>query len=183
MSEKTILASRSNGALSKGPITEQGKRNSSRNSLRHGLLAKTVVLAEESVDRFKDLLASYMDEYHPTTASQVSLVETMAVARWRQLRVWAVQKTALDRDMAHQDPNLGPPAVRALNAMSNPSDHLIRYEIAFDRQFSRALARLLELQSLSRNKGLEPYNPDTQPGETWFGPEEIFSHQTTPVSD
>ena len=44
-----------------------------------------------------------MDEYKPSTASQVSLVETMAVARWRQLRVWGVQKAGMDRDMALQD--------------------------------------------------------------------------------
>ena len=42
---KQIAASQSNGALSNGPISIQGKLNSSRNSLRHGLLARVVVLA------------------------------------------------------------------------------------------------------------------------------------------
>src|SRR5579863_6269880 len=87
-SDKQIQTSKTNGALSRGPVTAPGKRNSARNSLRHGLLAQTVVLKEEAEDRFLDLLAGYMDEYNPRTASQVSLVETMAVARWRQLRVW-----------------------------------------------------------------------------------------------
>ena len=101
--DKQIQASRTNGALSRGPVTEQGKRNSAGNSTRHGLLAQTVVLDEEDADRFQELLASFMDEYKPSTASQVSLVETMAVARWRQLRVWGVQKAGMDRDMALQD--------------------------------------------------------------------------------
>jgi len=79
--DKQIQASRTNGALSRGPATEQGKRNSASNSTRHGLLAQTVVLDEEDADRFQELLASFMDEYKPSTASQVSLVETMAVAR------------------------------------------------------------------------------------------------------
>ena len=78
------------------------------NGSRHGLLSQTVVLEEESTTRFEELLTGYMDEYQPATASQVSLVETMAVARWRQLRVWGAQKTAMDRDMALQDPNIGP---------------------------------------------------------------------------
>jgi len=39
---QTNPASRANGAKSKGPVTDQGKLNSSRNSTRHGLLAATI---------------------------------------------------------------------------------------------------------------------------------------------
>ena len=69
----------------------------------------------------------------------------MTVARWRQLRIWGAQKTAIDRDMALQDPNVGPAPVRALAALRGTPESacapelLLRYEIAFDRQFSRAL--------------------------------------------
>ncbi len=96
-----------------------------------------MVQEEESADRLLELLAAYMDEYQPTTASQVSLVETMAVARWRQLRVLGAQKTAMDRDMTLQDPNVGPASVRALLALrgspesSCPPDVLLRYEVCF----------------------------------------------------
>jgi len=153
-SDKQIQASKTNGARSRGPITAQGKRNSARNSTRHGLLAQIVVLEEESADRFQELLAAFMDEYQPRTASQVSLVETMAVTRWRQLRVWQAQKTAMDFDVAHQDRSVGPKSVRALLALLGsrqsafPQEVLLRYEIAFDRQFSRALTSLQALQSL-----------------------------------
>jgi hypothetical protein len=171
-SDKQFRASQANGALSRGPVTEQGKRNSAGNNFRHGLLAQTVVLEEESTERFLELYAAFIDEYQPRTASQVSLVETMVVARWRQLRVWGAQKTAMDRDMALQDPSVGPPAVRALLALrgspesSCPPDVLLRYEIAFDRQFSRALARLLTLQSLPARQTV-PYHPETPAGQTW----------------
>ena len=53
---KQIAASRANGARSKGPVTAQGKRNSSRNSIRHGLFADTIVLEEEKKDEFFELL-------------------------------------------------------------------------------------------------------------------------------
>jgi len=172
-SDKQIQASKTNGALSGGPVTEQGKRNSSRNSLRPRLLAQTVVLEEESKPRFLELLAAYMDEYKPRAASQVSLVETMAVARWRQLRIWGVQSASLDRDMALQDPNVGPAPIRALAALRGspdslcPPEVLLRYEIAFDRQFSRALSRLLTLQSLPVARQPIPYHPETPAGQTW----------------
>src|ERR1035438_10434004 len=153
MTPKQIQAARTNGARSKGPVTDAGKKNSARNSTRHGLLAETVVLEEESTERFLDLLAELMDEHQPSTATQVCLVETMAVARWRQLRVWGAQKTAMDRDMALQDPAVGPATVRILTALRGsaenlcPPEVLLRYEVAFDRQFSRALTRLLALQA------------------------------------
>jgi hypothetical protein len=172
-SNKQIQASKTNGALSQGPTTEKGKRNSSRNSTRHGLLSQTVVLEEESTDRFLELHAAYMDEFQPRTASQVSLVETMAVARWRQLRVWGAQKTAMDRDMSLQDPSVGPPSVRALLALrgspesSCPPEVLLRYEIAFDRQFSRALTRLLTLQAQPSARQTAPYHPASPAGQTW----------------
>ena len=173
MSPKQIQASRTNGARSRGPLTEQGKRNSALNSRRHGLLARTVVLEEESTERFLELLAGYVDEYQPSAASQISLVETMAVARWRQLRVWGAQKTAMDRDMALQDPSLGPAPVRVLVALhgspdnSCPPELLLRYEIAFDRQFSRALARLLEIQSRPAARQPIAYHPISPTGQTW----------------
>jgi hypothetical protein len=177
-SDKQIQASKANGALSRGPITESGKRNSARNHIRHGLLAQTVVLEEEVASRFRELLAAYMEEYQPRTASQVSLVETMAVARWRQLRVWGAQKAGMDRDMALQNPNVGPACVRALLAFRGspdtfcPPEVLLRYEIAFDRQFSRALTRLLALQSLPAARQPLPYHPETPAGQTWKDEEE-----------
>ncbi len=142
---KQIAASRANGALSKGPVSIQGKLNSSRNSLRHGLLARTIVLEEESTDRFLELLRALIEEFHPASATQLMLVETMAVARWRQLRLWGLQKVAMDKEIALQDPAIGTPEVRAALAFKASSDSLqpdliLRYDVAFDRQFSRALA-------------------------------------------
>ena len=131
-SEKQIRASRENGARSRGPITPQGKRNSSRNATRHGLLSRTVILPDESEDRFQLLRNGFMDEFQPYTQAQNTLVETLATARWRQLRAWGAQKTALDRGMADQDPAARPPQFL-----------LLRYEIAFDRKFNRALSHLL----------------------------------------
>jgi hypothetical protein len=161
------------------------KQNSACNSTRHSLLAQTVVLEEEATDRFLDLLVAYMDEHQPNTASQVSLVETMAVARWRQLRVWGAQKTAMDRDMALQDPNVGPAPVRVLAALRGtpespcPPEVVLRYEIAFDRQFSRALTRLLALQSRKAADPPHPYHPQSPTGQTW-NEENIATAKRTP---
>lgn len=145
---------------------------------RNRLLAATVVLAEEAEDRFLDLLQSFIDGLQPATATQLSLVETMAVARWRLLRIWGVQKAAIDREMALLDPNLGPPSVRIIFALGGSSSSpnpcapelLMRYEVAYDRQFSRALSRLLQLQSRPRQTEAVPYFPESISGHTWKTP-------------
>ncbi len=43
----------------------------------------------------------------------------------------------------------------------------LRYDIALDRQFSRALARLLDLQSRPAPKTSAPYFPTSLAGHTW----------------
>ena len=130
-SEKQIQASRINGAHSRGPVTAQGKRNSSGNNLRHGFSARDSSLDDNPPAAFLTLKAKYVAEVHPTTA----------------------EKRALDKAMARQNTNSAGPrgsesGVRRDLAFENASDchALLRYQIAFDLQFKRALARLMALQ-------------------------------------
>ena len=164
---KQIQASRANGARSKGPTTAQGKRNSSRNSIRHGLLAETVVLKEEHTGRFFDLLNDLIADHQPVSATETMLVETIAVANWRRSRIWGMQKENFDHDVASCDVDTDSPALCAVLALrSSPEsirshELLLRYEVAFDRQISRALARLQKLQE--KRPAIQPYQAETTP--------------------
>jgi len=53
--EKQIEANRLNAQKSTGPRTPQGKVHVSRNSLRHGMRARAVVLPKEDEGRFHQL--------------------------------------------------------------------------------------------------------------------------------
>jgi hypothetical protein len=79
-SEKRILSSRANGALSRGPTSPAGKQASSLNAIRHGLLAKCVVLTNESRENFDILMAQHIDRYRPADDVELSVVEEMASA-------------------------------------------------------------------------------------------------------
>ena len=53
---KQINANRKNALLSKGPKTDLGKLNSSKNSLKHGLTAKQLVIGEDlnEFEKYRD---------------------------------------------------------------------------------------------------------------------------------
>jgi hypothetical protein len=154
---KQIQASRANGAKSKGPVTAQGKRNSSRNSIRHGLLAETIVLEAEKEDAFLEFLEELFEEHQPQTPTEAMLVDTIAAASWRQSRIWGMQKVAFDHDVASSMSDTDSDPLRAVMALRNSPDNvrthelMLRYEVAFDRQISRALLRLQQIQERREN--------------------------------
>jgi hypothetical protein len=53
LSEKQLAANRANALKSTGPRTEAGKARSSRNAVRHAMLARSVLLRCESAERFR----------------------------------------------------------------------------------------------------------------------------------
>ena len=179
---KQTEASRANGAKSKGPVTPQGKRNSSRNSTRHGLLAETIVLEAEHTGRFLELLDALVEEHQPRTPTETMLVDTIAVARWRQDRIWGMQKVAFDHDIATCDAETDSSPLRAVLTLRGSPESvrthelLLRYEIALDRQISRSLLRLHQLQdrnSKNAERSSKPAKEPTAPHSVSRGLEEF----------
>jgi hypothetical protein len=151
-----IAASRANGGRSRGPVTAAGKLASARNAVKHGLLSEHVLLRGEKLDTFLNLTADLYDEFQPSTAFERSLVDSMATARWRQRRIWNIEREAMDaRLAAEHDKNraaqLRPAVLTALafGGLANDTrtlDLVNRYETRFDRQYLRAHRRLVEVQ-------------------------------------
>jgi hypothetical protein len=156
-SDRRIQASRANGAKSKGPKTLAGKLRSSRNSRRHGLLARTIVLDNERPSAFAALLSSFEFELDPAGEIEQGCVENMAVARWRMMRLWGIEKAGFEFEMSKQPPGLHDAATRAAIAFrslcddSRAADLLNRYETRYDRQYTRALNTLLKLKNFQTN--------------------------------
>jgi hypothetical protein len=157
MSKKSETA-RINGAKSHGPSTHEGRAKSSRNSLRHGLSAKSVVLPHEDAAQFHQLLDAHIDQFHPRTDVEMELVEAMAVARWRLRRICAVETslltTELDRrqeDIAREpeyktgDDRLAY-VFKKLADNSQSLNVLVRYEGTLNRSYDRAFKQLQTLQ-------------------------------------
>ncbi len=202
-SERRIAANRANGAKSRGPVTPEGKlravansalstgprtpegkARSSRNSLRHGLLARSIVLDGESVNMFREILIDLEDELRPDSPVERRFVETMAISEWRRLRLLSLEKEHLAMEMERQqkafldtvanpaDPDAAAPddksvaveinpartlvqAFQVITGQSRASELLSRYENRHDRQYSRALAGLRAHRAEKRRMSAE----------------------------
>ena len=107
---------------------------------RHAMLATTFVFDEEHKDRFREL------------------VETMAISRWRQMRLWGLEKNILMQEMETNDDSAGAntepltlpgraaQAFRTLAAGGNGLQLILRHEAQSFRSFFRCLKTLNDLQ-------------------------------------
>ncbi len=116
-----------------------------RNATTHGLLANTVLIEGESRSRFLQLVASLVNEFEPSTPSEHMLVETMAVARCRLLRIWTLEAAAINHEQRRQsgtDADANPPVRTAMAvdklAERKGRENLSRNEVRYDRQYHRA---------------------------------------------
>jgi hypothetical protein len=99
-------ASRENGTLSKGPKTAEGKKRSSINAARHGLLAKSVVISEESREAFDNHHQKFLSKFDPTDGVEHGHVEEMVTASWLMRRLWTIENRLVEHAIAnHHDPD------------------------------------------------------------------------------
>jgi hypothetical protein len=161
LSDKRIAANRANSLKSTGPTSIEGKRNTSRNATRHGILANHVLIQGESRERFAALINSFEAEFQPETPSERLCVEKMATSQWRLMRLWAVESAGITHEMRRQHDSMSdedPPtramlAIRAIGDNGRHMDIMSRYEHRFDRQYYRAIEafyRLRQARAIAR---------------------------------
>jgi hypothetical protein len=77
-----------------GPRAEEGKQQSRRNALRHGLTAETVIGGVENVEDYTGFEAAIIADYDAQTAVERELILRVASLLWRSRRAIAIE-TAL----------------------------------------------------------------------------------------
>jgi hypothetical protein len=102
MSLTKAESARINGAKSRGPKTEAGKRKSAMNACKHGLTSRLVVQNNEDDEQFQLLLAAFIEKFQPSDAVEHELVFEAAAARFQLRRVWALETAAIDLQMNTQ---------------------------------------------------------------------------------
>src|SRR3974377_1766609 len=76
-------ANRRNARLSTGPVTEEGKKRSRQNALRHGLTAETVIDTLEDAGDYAAFEMAVTADYDAQSAVERELVLRLASLLWR----------------------------------------------------------------------------------------------------
>jgi hypothetical protein len=88
---RQIEANRRNAQLSTGPVTEEGKRRSRHNAVRHGLTAETVIDALEDAEDYAAFEMAVTADYDAQSAVERELVLRLASLLWRLRRATAIE--------------------------------------------------------------------------------------------
>src|SRR6266436_2896617 len=88
---RQIEANRRNARLSTGPVTEEGKRRSRQNALRHGLTAETVIDALEDAEDYAAFEMAVTADYDAQSTVERELVLRLASLLWRLRRATAIE--------------------------------------------------------------------------------------------
>ena len=165
---RKIDSARANGAKSRGPITEEGRKKSSMNALKHGLTARTVLFSNDNHDEYNALLESYIESLQPIDPVEMDFVVEMVNAKWQQRRVQKLETELFDREMNEKKATLDKDygsysetfeqthAFRML--AQSPSLQMMQREASrHQRTYHRALNNLLRLRQVreSSNRKIE----------------------------
>jgi hypothetical protein len=88
---RQIEANRRNARLSTGPVTEEGKKKSRQNAVRHGLTAETVIEALEDADDYAAFEMAITTDFEAQSAVERELVLRLASLLWRLRRATAIE--------------------------------------------------------------------------------------------
>jgi hypothetical protein len=153
-----VLANKTNAERSTGPVTPEGKIASSRNSLRHGLTAKTIVLSTEEQSEFDQLRETLQRHYAPANEVEREFVEALAQNKWRLDRLRRVEAAFLDHAVAkirEQCPDLTTDEALAFlfldEAHAKKMRLFLRYQAPIEKAYNKTL-RDLEVTQKSRKE-------------------------------
>ena len=103
-SPKQFEANRQNALLSTGPRSNEGKQRSSRNALRHGLTAETVIEPIEDAEDYKAFEEAITADYAAETALERELVLRLASLLWRLRRTTSIETGLLQMQGTRSQP-------------------------------------------------------------------------------
>jgi hypothetical protein len=162
--KRQIEANRRNAQHSTGPSTEAGKAAASRNSLKHGLFSREIVVDDprvgEDPEQFEALQEDLRAELAPQGALQELLVERAAVHFWRLKRAARYEAARITHDVrrhtaqieqgiragTHSQSEIHTRAMDFSLLQENELRALLKYEAQQERGLQSVLKELRELK-------------------------------------
>ena len=144
---------RANAEHSTGPKSDDGKKRSSLNALRHGLTGQLMILPAEELAAYKRHCEIFRNKHQPADEYEERLVQILADTSWRLMRVPVIEANILTlgsnqydgREKGDIRSNLATAA--EFRNQSKALANITLYEQRLARQFERTLRQLRELQA------------------------------------
>lgn len=146
---KKIAANRKNTLKSTGPKTAEGKELTRRNSIKHGLLSKDLIIDEEDSRALQTLMDDLFTTLQPVGKIEEVLTEKIGSTLWRMQRLISAESKALEeKDWMGE--------LRKLQEAYNSSilSSITRYESNFERPLYRALHELQRIQGMRQGEAV-----------------------------
>src|SRR6476659_10060306 len=147
-----------NAGLSKGKMSPEGRLVVRLNAVKHGLAAKSVVLAHESITAFDEFRTALIGDFTPRNTFELHQLDEFVNTAWRLHRVRRVETGMLDNQLTMlkerlkiddspgaKDENINNDEGIAVVLTTNPPDLLknyFRYESSIERAYNRAVKNL-----------------------------------------
>ncbi len=125
-------ANRANSKLSTGPKTEEGKEISSQNRRTYGFNGGFVILPDEDVDEYHDLVGDLMKAHQPANEMEKLLVIKLVQHHWLVQRALSYQTGAFDHE--------------SVSGLERQLALFLRYQGQHERAFNKTLAQLQQMQ-------------------------------------
>lgn len=163
--KKQIASNRRNARRSTGPKTRAGKNASSKNALRHGLLAQQVTLPDEDGAAFQEFRQRLFAERAPTGPWEEVLVDQMVACAWRLRRaermeaaVVAHRTSEAEAELDHSRRSADPLALGLIRDATGADtmSKIGRYERRVERSMYRASHQLERLQAARQGAVVPP---------------------------
>ena len=145
--ERQIAANRRNAQRCTGPKSDDGKRVTRMNALKHGMAAGIIVLPYESTLEYHEMRAKLIQGYAPANHQEEMLVDQIAAGWWRTMRARAHEQAMLNVHVEtlkaennvslYPDPEKDDTAVAVVFCQEpeNAFNNYFRYEASIERQY------------------------------------------------
>jgi hypothetical protein len=158
ISEKQLEANRENAKLG-GVKTEEGKAVSRYNALKHGLLSKEVLLADEDETALIEIGKRLRFELQPKSELELVLVDRITANTWRLKRVMQIEREMIEdgqNNSFNSKKSIGK-GFTSYDAVHNDTyGKLIRYETTIERGIYKALHELQRIQAVRSGEKVTP---------------------------
>jgi hypothetical protein len=164
VSDARVRANRENAKKSTGATTPEGKKRSSLNATRHGILSQVIHLPEEEMRSYDGFTARYVASLEPVGAAETELANACSDLQFRLHRLAAAEHNLFSiGHTEHGDEwETGQPEshtalafAETMRRSKDPLATLSIYEQRLSRRLLQTLKQLREIQAERRQREQE----------------------------